>query len=102
MECSRCRHQKPEAARFCVRCHTPLSYLCPACGHVQREGGKCANCGVDFGKYAAMLQFQMRSQAERDRARSKTRLSILKQVLLLPVTGGLSLVGFLRSRLRNE
>jgi hypothetical protein len=69
---------------------------------VQREGGKCEKCGVDFAKYALLLQFQMQSQAEQNHQRSKARTSILKQILLLPITGGLSLLGFLRSRLRGE
>jgi hypothetical protein len=64
-------------------------------------GGKCEQCGVDFAKYAVMLQFQMQSQAQQIRQRSKTRVSIVRQFLLLPITGGLSLLGFLRSRLRG-
>ena len=102
MECPKCRHQNPETSQFCLRCHTPLCYVCPACKHVQREGGKCEKCGVDFAKYAMLLQFQMQSQAEQNHQRSKARTSILKQILLLPITGGLSLLGFLRSRLRGQ
>ena len=102
MECSKCRHTNPETAQFCLRCHTPLRYVCPACKHAQREGGKCEQCGVDFAKYAMMLQFQLQSQAQRKHQRSKARTSIIKQVLLLPITGGLSLLGFLRSRFRGE
>jgi hypothetical protein len=69
---------------------------------VQREGGKCEQCGVDFAKYAMMLQFQMQSQVQQNRQRSKARTSIIKQILLLPITGGLSLLGFLRSRFRGD
>jgi len=57
---------------------------------------------VDFAKYAMMLQFQMQSQMQQGRQRSKARTSIIKQILLLPITGGLSLLGFLRSRSRGE
>ena len=102
MECPKCHHQNPETSQFCLRCHTPLRYVCPACKHVQREGGKCEKCGVDFAKYAMLLQFQMQSQAEQNHQRSKARTSILQQILLLPITGGLSLLGFLRSRLRGQ
>jgi hypothetical protein len=102
MECAKCRHQNPETAQFCLRCHTPLRYVCPACKHVQRAGGKCEQCGVDFAKYAMMLQFQAQTQAQQKRQRSVTRTSIIKQILLLPITGGLSLLKFLRSRLRSE
>jgi len=102
MECPKCRHQNPDTAQFCLRCHTPLRYVCPACRHVQLAGGKCEQCGVDFARYAMMLQFQVQSQAEQARRRSQTRTSILKQILLFPVTGGLSLLKFLRARLRGE
>ena len=102
MECPKCRHLNPETAQFCLRCHTPLRYVCPACKHVQQAGGKCEQCGVDFAKYAMMLQFQMQSQVQQNRQRSKARTSIIKQILLLPITGGLSLLGFLRSRFRGE
>jgi predicted ATP-dependent serine protease len=79
-----------------------VRYVCPACKQIQQVGGKCEQCGVDFAKYAMMLQFQMQSQAKQNRQRSKTRVSIIKQILLLPITGGLSLLGFLRSRLRGD
>ena len=102
MECPKCRHPNPETAQYCLRCHTPVRYVCPACQHLQRVGGKCEKCGVDFVKYAVMLQFQMQSQAQQKRQRSKTRTSIVKQILLLPITGGLSFLRFLRSRLRGE
>jgi len=102
VECPKCRQLNPETAQYCLRCHTPLRYVCPACKHVQREGGKCEQCGVDFAKYAMMLQFQMQSQVQQKRQRSKARTSIIKQILLLPITGGLSLLGFLRSRFRGD
>lgn len=80
----------------------PLRFTCPACKHVQLHGGTCDQCGVDFGKYAAMLVFQAQAQADQSRQRTKDRNSILKQILLLPVTGGLSLIGFFRSWGRGE
>jgi len=102
MECPKCRHSNLETAQFCLRCHTPLRYVCPACKHVQQVGGKCEQCGVDFAKYAMMLQFQMESQAQQRHQRAKVRTSIIKQILLLPITGGLSLLGYLRSRFRGD
>jgi hypothetical protein len=57
---------------------------------------------VDFAKYAAMLQFQMKSESDRARVRLKKRSAIYKQILLLPITGGLSLVKYFRTRLRGE
>jgi len=101
MECPKCGRENSESTPFCVRCHATLAYTCPACRHVQREGGKCVQCGVDFAKYAALLAFRMSSEAAQDRERSKSRAAILKQIVLLPITGGLSLVGYLRARIRG-
>ena len=79
-----------------------MRYVCPSCKHVQQHGGQCEQCGLDFLKYAMVLQSQMQLQADQERQRMKSRTSILKQILLLPITGGLSLLGYLRSRLRGQ
>lgn len=102
MNCPKCGRANPDAAQFCLQCHTPLRYVCPACKHVQLQGGKCEQCGVDFAKYAAMLVFQGQSQVQQERQRVKARNSIIKQILLLPVTGGWSLLSYLRSRFRGD
>ena len=102
MLCPKCQHENPETGQFCLRCHTPLRYICPACQNVQSQGKKCDACGVDFMKYAMMLQFQMKKESEQERERKKTRHSIIKQIVLLPITGGFSLLKFLRSRLRGD
>ncbi len=102
MDCPKCHRANPDSAQFCVRCHTPLRYVCPSCRHVQLQGGKCEQCGVDFAKYLAMMQFQMESQAQQNRERAKTRSEVFKQALLLPVTGGFSLLKYFRNRLRGE
>ncbi|MBZ5545479.1 MAG: hypothetical protein LAO07_17675, partial [Acidobacteriia bacterium] len=86
----------------CGRCHTPLRYTCPACKHVQTHGGKCDQCGVDFAKYSAMLIFSAQNAAQREHDRTRERTSFIKQLLLLPITGGISLVKFLMERLRGE
>lgn len=102
MRCSKCQHDNPDSAQYCLRCHTPLRYVCPACRHVQRHGGQCDACGVDFMKYAMTLEFQMKQQGKQERERFRTRTSILKQTLLLPLTGGLSLLKFVRARFRGD
>ena len=102
MHCPKCRQENFETAQFCTRCHTPLRYTCPACKHVQAHGGKCEKCGVDFAKYAMMLQFQLKKDTDAERDRLRARTSLLKQILLLPVTGGLSLLKYFRSMLRGE
>ncbi|MGA9059338.1 MAG: zinc ribbon domain-containing protein [Terriglobia bacterium] len=102
MRCPKCRHENPESALFCTRCHTPLRFTCPACRHVQDHGGKCDQCGVDFAKYAAMLVFQAREGAQEKRRHSKEKASLAKQILLIPLTGGLSLLKYVFSRLRRD
>jgi hypothetical protein len=57
---------------------------------------------VDFAKYAAMLVFQARDGAQAKRRRSKEKGSLAKQILLIPLTGGLSLLKYVFSRLRRD
>ncbi len=102
MECPKCHRRNPDTAQFCLGCHTPLRYVCPSCKHEQLQGGECEKCGVNFAKYLAMLQFQMKSEADENRKRLKTRSAIYKQILLLPITGGWSLLNYIRTRLRGE
>ena len=102
MECPKCKTENAETVQFCARCHATLRYTCPACKHTQLHGGKCDQCGVDFAKYAMMLQFQAKTEADKDRERLKARSSLIKQILLLPITGGLSLLKYFRSQLRGE
>ena len=79
-----------------------MKYLCPSCKHVQLQGGKCEKCGVDFAKYAAMLVFQAKDGAQSERDKSKNRTAIIKQVLLLPITGGYSLMKYFLGRARRD
>ena len=79
-----------------------MKYLCPSCKHVQLQGGKCEKCGVDFAKYAAMLVFQAQDVAQSERDKSKNRTAIIKQVLLLPITGGYSLMKYFLGRARRD
>ena len=102
MQCPKCGHEHSVRVQFCTRCHTPLSYTCPACGHAQNQGGKCEQCGVDFAKYATMLLFQAGREAEATRRRGKARASLAKQIALAPFTGGLSLVKYFLSRFRGQ
>ncbi len=102
MQCPKCKTENSESARFCSRCHAPLRYECPACKNVQKTGGKCEKCGVDFAKYAAMLAFKAEQDARQARETSRNRAGWAKQILLLPITGGISLVRFLLQRLKGE
>ena len=102
MQCPKCKQENSETVVYCVRCHTPLKYVCPACKHVQAHGGSCEKCGVDFAKYAAMLVFQAKDQAAANRQRAKGRTAVWRQIFLLPITGGLSLIKFFLGKLRGD
>ena len=102
MQCPKCSQENPETLRFCSRCHAPLRYICPACKHVQPHGGTCGQCGVDFAKYAAMLVFKAQQDSDLARGRTRARAGIIKQILLLPITGGYSMVKYLLGQLRGE
>ena len=102
MQCPKCKTENSETIIYCVRCHTPLKYTCPSCKHVQLQGGACEKCGVDFAKYAAMLVFRAKDNAQSKRSKSKGRAAIWKQILLLPITGGLSLIKYFVGKARGE
>jgi hypothetical protein len=102
MTCPKCGGENPEKVQYCLRCHAPLRYTCPACHKVQDHGGQCDGCGVDFAKYGAMLLSHAREQAQQERKSSGYRSSLFKQILLLPLTGGLSILSFLRTLRKRD
>ena len=102
MQCPKCRQENPDTAQFCTRCHTTLRYFCPACKQVQDHGGKCDQCGVDFAKYGAMLVFKAKDDAKQAREQTRGRASLIKQIVLLPITGGLSLLKYFRTQFRGD
>ena len=96
MKCAKCGHETSDTKQFCVRCHAPARFTCPACKHIQDHGGQCDQCGVDFVKYATMLVFQGQTAAQQERLRKKGWSEAFRQILLLPITGGWSLLKYLR------
>ncbi len=102
MQCSKCKAENSESVTYCVRCHAPLKYTCPSCQHLQLHGGTCERCGVDFAKYAAMLVFRARDAAQSGHAKAKGRAAIWKQIFLLPITGGFSLIKYFVGKARDE
>jgi len=102
MQCPKCQHENSARVQFCTHCHNPLHFICPACRHTQDHSGKCERCGVDFAKYAAMLVSQAADVAEAKRKRQRNNASLARQILLIPFTGGLSLLRSLLGRWRGE
>lgn len=102
MICPKCQQENSEAAQFCTRCHMTLRFVCPKCRHIQRHGGQCDACGLDFMKYAMTMQLEMKNQSDREREKLRTRSTIFKQIVLFPITGGLSLLKLFRSKLRGD
>ncbi len=66
----------------------------------QRHGGTCDKCGVDFAKYGAMLVAQEQTRVSSEREKQVEKAAIWKQIILLPITGGYSLIRFFLSRSR--
>jgi hypothetical protein len=95
MECPRCQHVNAEGIEFCTCCHQTLLYKCPQCWHLQAHSGTCEKCGCNFALYWG--SYLERTAKERDRVeveRIKSELSVLAQILLIPLTGGRALVRF--------
>jgi zinc ribbon protein len=102
MKCPKCGQENADTVQFCTRCHATLKYACPACKHVQFEGGKCQKCGVDFAKYALMIQAKARDEVDREIAQSRARTGLARSLMMFPINGGLTLVRYLRSRLLGD
>ena len=101
IKCPKCGADAREIARFCPRCHATLRYECPACKHEQRKGGSCEKCGVDFLKYIGAVVAGKKIEADQIHDRIDRRTAVIKQVFLLPITGGFSLIKYFRNRSRN-
>jgi hypothetical protein len=94
MECPKCGQSVRDVATFCTRCHATLRFKCPACRNEQRHGGKCDKCGVDFLKYQGILLAQERVQHDEEHERLERRSSLLKNLIWLPITGGISFIRY--------
>jgi hypothetical protein len=101
IKCPKCAADAREVARFCPRCHATLRFECPACKHEQRKGGSCEKCGVNFAKYITAVVAAKKVEADQVHDRIERRTGIIKQVFLLPLTGGLSLLKYFSKRSKN-
>jgi hypothetical protein len=98
VSCPKCGQSNQDSARLCTQCHFPIRFGCPACAHVQRQGGVCEVCGVDFVKYGVAQVARMKLESERAIAGTKKRSAVARAILLAIGTGGLSLLKYLRPR----
>ena len=55
-------------------------------------------CGVDFVKYGMVQLAQVELRSERQQARKKKQAVVFREVVLAVVTGGFSLLKYLRPR----
>ncbi len=73
-----------------------LRFSCPACKNEQRKGGTCEKCGVDFLKYMTAIVDAKRDSRDVAQERLDRRSGLVKNLLMIPLTGGLSLLKLLR------
>jgi hypothetical protein len=89
--CPKCGAAVREVARFCQRCHMTMRFDCPACGNKQRTGVKCEKCGINFVKYIGAVVAAKQPEQDTLEAKMERRSALLKNVLAIPLTGGLKL-----------
>src|SRR5271155_936697 len=90
--CPKCGAAVREVARFCQRCHLTMRFECPSCGNKQRTGVKCEKCGINFVKYIGAVVAAKQTEADTIQAKLDRRSAFLKNLVALPLTGGISLV----------
>jgi hypothetical protein len=90
--CPKCGATVREVARFCQRCHATMRYECPACRHQQRTGGNCEKCGVNFIKYVGAVVAAKQAEADAIHDKIEQRSTLMKNLLFIPLTGGISLI----------
>lgn len=69
-----------------------MRYECPACGHQQRTGGNCDKCEINFIKYVGAVVAGKRAQADAIHDKIEQRSTLLKNLLFIPFTGGITLI----------
>ena len=90
--CPKCGAAVREVARFCQRCHMTMRFECPSCGNKQRTGVKCEKCGINFVKYIGAVVAAKQAEADTIQEKLDRRSAFLKNLVALPLTGGISLV----------
>ena len=75
-----------------------LRFSCPACKNEQRTGGTCEKCGVDFLKYIVAVVDAKKQSRDAEQERFDRRTGLVKNILAIPLTGGLSLLALFRPK----
>lgn len=68
-----------------------MRFECPSCHHQQRTGEKCEKCGIVFIKYIGAVVAAKQAEADMIQEKLDRRASFLKNIIMIPLTGGLSL-----------
>jgi hypothetical protein len=76
----------------CPKCGSEARDVARSCRHEQRQGGVCESCGIDFLKYVAAVVAGKQSETDVISDRLEQRSTLLKNILWVPLTGGLSLL----------
>ena len=51
MQCTKCRFENPEKAKFCIECGALMEFHCPQCGEITPVTGKfCMECGHNLSQ----------------------------------------------------
>src|SRR5277367_244901 len=90
--CPKCGAAVREVARFCQRCHMTMRFECPSCHNQQRTGVKCEKCGINFVKYIGAVVAAKQAEVDAVEAKLDRRSALLKNLVALPLTGGIALV----------
>jgi uncharacterized membrane protein YvbJ len=68
-----------------------MRFECPSCGNKQRTGVKCEKCGINFVKYIGAVVAAKQAEEDAIEAKLDRRSAFLKNLMAIPLTGGLSL-----------
>jgi class 3 adenylate cyclase/tetratricopeptide (TPR) repeat protein/regulation of enolase protein 1 (concanavalin A-like superfamily) len=56
MQCTKCKHENRDNAKFCENCGEKLSFICPKCGlELKPEAKFCDECGTKVGDTAPKI-----------------------------------------------
>jgi uncharacterized protein (DUF983 family) len=69
---------------------------------VQLQGGKCEKCGLDFAKYAAMLVFQAKDNAQIERGKRGWQPPLWAHIAFFPIPILYQVTSYLVRKVRGK